>query len=133
MSYNRKYKGYIMEIKTMSGFSNRNLESTSKIYESDKLTDSRVVDVENLNKVGKYNNEEKDKYIEDEETKENFGNNKTRSFDYDIETEMFKITIKDEKGNIKQYPTEDLLRFKKLIKEGLDSNLIVFKNNPKTD
>lgn len=123
-----------MEIKSMSSVSNTNFENFDRLKQAGEVRNntsspklSKTPEVQEVSPA----KEEKGAdsvVIGDqpgggstayESPKEN-----EKSFNYDLETNTFMIIVKDKEGRIQQYPTEDLLKFKQMIKQELKSELI---------
>jgi len=120
------YKEGIMEVKTMLNVSNTSFEKSNN-QKIDSLDNRTVEKIEKVKSVDPIKEEAEIKASEDshnrsfEEAKENDNN---KSFDYDMETNTFLIIVKNEKGEINQYPTEDLLKFKQMLKEEVKLDLM---------
>jgi len=117
-----------MEIKSMSSISNTNFENFDKLKQtSDVKEEPSKVKVEKAEEIKAVSEEKKGENIKQEVSSEKevsyVTSENVKSFSYDMDINTFVIIVKDKDGNIQQYPTEDLLKFKQMIKEEVRTEL----------
>ena len=106
-----------MEIKSMSASSNTAFEKSNAL-----MNNSRPNPTKDSSKVVDKIEKTQSLKDEDQSSKEEVSSltnkeNRTKTFDYDAEAEVFMIIVKNDNGETQQYPTEELLKFKKMINE----------------
>lgn len=119
-----------MEIKSLSAVSNTNFENFDKLKQTSDVKEEtskfKVEKAEEVQPIKEKDHKEVNFELENA-PKKNLGpvsEEDVKSFSYDMETSTFMIIVKDKDGKIQQYPTEDLLKFKQMLKEELKSELV---------
>ncbi len=120
-----------MEIKSMSSISNTNFENFNKLKQTGEVIESKnnfkVEKAEEIKAIEEKKSNQEIKVEKDKEksfTSETIEEGDVKSFSYDTETSTFMIIVRDKDGKIQQYPTEDLLKFKQMIKQELKAELM---------
>jgi len=114
-----------MEVKTMLNISNTSFEKSNnqKIDNLDNRTIEKIDKIKSVDPI----KEEEEISTSKNDHKRNFQeakNDDSKSFDYHMETNTFLIIVKDKDGDVHQYPTEDLLKFKQMLKEEIKLDLM---------